>query len=117
MHNATMLHVSPKIVERETLLRLERVGTGPCGMTSTAILSNGHGEIIYRSANGNPLGVLGFCLDKIEDFCVAKQARRYGIASMMADYAKNTYGAKYMVGPFTPDGLAFARAWTDRQRI
>lgn len=117
LRNATLLNLPAATIEREVEARLARCGRGPDGITETPILSNGHGELIYRNSVGDPIAVLGFCLDRIEDYCVAKRARRFGIATLLADRARLRHGARIITGPFTSDGFAFAQAWTDAQMV
>lgn len=109
-HAARLLDLSIPIIEAEVAARLERCGPGRPGFTDT-LLSNGHGEVVYRTEGGEPIAALGYCLNVIEDYCVAQKARRLGVARLLADHVRRVHGCNTIAGPFTRDGLAFARSW------
>jgi hypothetical protein len=104
-----LLTVARSLLEYEVARRIAAHPRGRPGIDAGPATGDGRHEIVLRDEIGIPIGVMGFTGPLITDYAVLPCMRRLGVARRMYQFLAEA-GIREIRGPFTAEGLAFARA-------
>lgn len=107
--NNSLLSVPRDHLEKEVARRINTHPRGEPGITPGPRTGDGQHEFVMRDRHGEPIGVLSYTGPVIADFAVRADRRMMGVGTAMVRHACERHGCQAIRGPFTEDGMAFAK--------